>query len=530
MSDAEGFIERLSGTIETLNRRYHQAMWDLDTTGAALHQETLVQARLELHRLFSSASDAARVQAWRSQAGHAPETQRVLDLLSLEYLGNRQSDAAAARVAELEARLRLLLANFRGTVAGQAISTNAIRDILLQGSDSEQRRLAWAASKQVGPQAAELILELVGVRNASARQLSYRDYYAYALELQETDEPQLFNLMQELDRSTAQPFAALKEETDGRARRRCGLGASAELYPWHYDDEFFQEAQLASRMELDQLFHGQDYIRLAHETFERTGLDVRSVLELSDLAERQGKSQHAYCMCLGHDPAVVRVMANIRANLAQTTTLLHELGHAVYYQGADPRQQYVLRDAAHPSTTEAIALLFGRLTYDSAWLQDVLGLAPEQGRAIGQHTRQHMRFKMLVFTRWVLVMVHFERALYADPRQDLNALWWDLVERFQGLRRPPGRDMPDWATKPHIAQWPVYYHNYIMGELTASQIQHYIENVLGNTAMIRQPQTGPWLREHLFRCGKLRPWNAALARLTGEMLNPEYFLRQYVLN
>jgi hypothetical protein len=46
--------------------------------------------------------------------------------------------------------------------------------------------------------------------------------------------------------------------------------------------------------------------------------------------------------------------------------------------------------------------------------------------------------------------------LYAD-RDDLNSLWWDLVERLQLVKRPAGRDEPDWAAKIHVAVAPVYY-------------------------------------------------------------------------
>ena len=34
--------------------------------------------------------------------------------------------------------------------------------------------------------------------------------------------------------------------------------------------------------------------------------------------------------------------------------------------------------------------------------------------------------------------------------------------------------MPDWATKIHIALYPCYYHNYLLGELLASQLHYYI--------------------------------------------------------
>ena len=80
------------------------------------------------------------------------------------------------------------------------------------------------------------------------------------------------------------------------------------------------------------------------------------------------------------------------------------------------------------------------------------------------------RAALLVFARWVLVMTTFERGLYADPDADHDARWWDLVERFQLVRRAPGRRAPDWAAKIHFAVAPVYYQNYLYGELFASQL------------------------------------------------------------
>ena len=80
------------------------------------------------------------------------------------------------------------------------------------------------------------------------------------------------------------------------------------------------------------------------------------------------------------------------------------------------------------------------------------------------------RAALLVFARWVLVMTNFERSLYADPDADLDTLWWDLVERHQLVHRPDDRHAPDWAAKIHLAAAPVYYQNYLYGELFASQL------------------------------------------------------------
>jgi peptidyl-dipeptidase A len=257
-------------------------------------------------------------------------------------------------------------------------------------------------------------------------------------------------------------------------------------------------------------------------------MDISGLLSQSDLYERPGKDQHAFCLMIGRDPHKVRILCNCKDNAYWMGVMLHEFGHGVYFQHLDPKQNYLLRDIAHISTTEAMAMLFGRLPHSKAWLKEVLQLKADVAETVGDLAFRELSWQMLLFTRWVLVMAHFERDLYANPHQDLNRRWWDLVEKYQLLIRPEGRDMPDWAAKSHISQNPAYYQNYLLGELTVSQIQHYIQNRLGNLPLISQPKTGAWLQEKLFKQGALRPWNEALEYLTGEKLNPDYFLKEFV--
>ena len=69
--------------------------------------------------------------------------------------------------------------------------------------------------------------------------------------------------------------------------------------------------------------------------------------------------------------------------------------------------------------------------------------------------RKLSRNRLLVFSRKSCqVMLRFEIRIYGNPHQDLNRLWWDLVEKYQEVKRPEGRNMPDYATKIHIVTSP----------------------------------------------------------------------------
>ena len=100
-------------------------------------------------------------------------------------------------------------------------------------------------------------------------------------------------------------------------------------------------------------------------------------------------------------------------------------------------------------------------------------------------------------------MTNFERSLYADPEADLDARWWELVERYQLVRRPEGREAPDWAAKIHIACAPVYYHNYLYGQIVASQLAATLERECGG--LVERPDAGRLLAQRVFAPGPVGP-------------------------
>jgi peptidyl-dipeptidase A len=528
MATPQEFIAALERRVDPIDTEICEVYWEFANTGAEQLQARLVELEMALHAVYSNADDFARIKQWRSDPALDAETRRQLDLLYYAYLVNQESEELARRQSELSVQISGVYSNFRGEAFGRKLSNNDIKDILKASDDNAERRTAWEASKQIGPQVAPLVLDLVRARNESARALGFRDYYARQLEAQEIDETELYDLLARLEELTREPFRAIKARYDATLVERFALGGTGDIRPWHYADPFFQEAPQINDLDLDPYFRGKDLEALTIETFDRVGLDIRKSLAISDLYEREGKDQHAFCLAIGRNPDRVHVLCNNRDNAGWAGTMLHEYGHAIYDLELRKEQPYFIRGVAHTNSTEAIAMLFGRLTYSAAWLEDVLELSSAEAQSLAEGAKQQLSFGMLVFTRWMMVMTNFERALYADPEQDLNSLWWDLAERYQEVQRPAGRDMPDWATKSHIAESPVYYHNYMLGEMTASQIQHYIERKLGSAPLIRVPEAGQWLTERLFHQGALRPWNEALEYLTGEKLKPEYFVSEFV--
>ncbi|HPT12525.1 MAG TPA: M2 family metallopeptidase, partial [Bacteroidales bacterium] len=280
--------------------------------------------------------------------------------------------------------------------------------------------------------------------------------------------------------------------------------------------------------DFDKYYKNQDPAKLAAKFYDGLGLNVDKILANSDLYEKPGKNQHAFSTDIDR-AGDVRTLDNIQPNSQWMGTILHELGHGVYSFYYDPQMPWELRDAAHTFTTEAIAEMFGRLATDPSWMCDMGIIDRKEADLIKDDSFKALRLQQLVFSRWVQVMYHFEKSMYENPDQDLNQLWWDMVEKYQMIKKPEGRNMPDYATKIHIALYPCYYHNYLLGEVLASQLYSYMINNLNVTpSMVNQPAVGNYLKEKVFYPGARYTWNDMIEKATGEKLTAKYYAKQFV--
>jgi peptidyl-dipeptidase A len=352
------------------------------------------------------------------------------------------------------------------------------------------------------------------------------------LSLGEQDPETIEKLFDDLDNLTRDIFSKTKEEADRVLAEQYGI-REGELMPWHYQNPFFQAAPRVYDVDLDRYYMDQDIETLTEEYYAGIGLPVDGIIAASDLYEKDGKYQHAYCMDVDRE-GDVRVICNLKPNYQWMNTNLHEFGHAVYDKYMTGEVPWVLREPAHSFTTEAIAMLFGRFASNAGWIQGMTGITEAEASEISEAASKMLRLEQLVFSRWVQVMYRFEKSLYENPDQDLNTLWWDLVENYQMLKRPEDRNEPDWAAKVHVALYPVYYHNYILGELLASQLFYYIsDNILESTdysevTFIGCREIGEYLTRAIFNPGNTLHWNKMIENATGEPLTPKYFARQFV--
>ena len=531
--DFKSFLKDYEARIIPLSRDNNLASFDASISGKDEDYQKSSALQLEFGKFHSDKAAFARIKSFRD-AGQVtdPQLKRELELLYLTYLGYQLDTALLAQITALETTIEQKFNTFRTKVGSDSLPDNDVDSILRTSTDSRQLEEVWIASKAVGRLVEPDLRRLAKLRNQAAQSVGFANYYEMQLKLSEIEPAELEALFTELDSLTRDTFIDLKSEMDSSLAARLNI-TEDQLRPWHYQNRFFQEAPSIYGVDLNSFYAGQDPVAIAKKYFTGIGMPVDSILAHSDLYEKPGKYQHAYSTDIDR-AGDSRIVCSIRPDYYWMNTILHELGHATYAYYNDRNLPWLLRPSTQSFTDEAVANFFGALAANPKWIAEVVGADKNELDKVASACARSKRAEMLVFSRWSQVMVHFERALYTDPDQDLNTLWWNLVERFQRLTRPEGRHEPDWASKIHIATSPVYYHGYLMGDLLASQFTDAIgRTVLGssdpyNLSYAGDPRVGKYFEEKVYHPGSLYQWNEMIARATGQKLTSAFYARQYV--
>lgn len=525
MDEVRNFLKEHEEKVKPLLKELQLAYWNATISGKKEDYDKVAELEISVKRLHNNKEDFEKIKKFRDLKTDSLIS-RQLKLIYYDFLANQGPMELLEKISRKSNEIENKFNTFRAKALDKELTDNQINEILKTENDSKVLKEVWEASKEIGPIVHKDMLELVGLRNQLAKHLGFKNYYQMSLEFNEQNEDEILELFNKLDELTKPVFKKLKDELDNTLAERYKI-KKLELRPWHYHDRFFQEDPKVFQVKLDHYYKSKDVAKIAHDFYKSIGLDVSDILKKSDLYEKPGKNQHAYCIAIDRE-GDIRILQNIKDDEKWMSTTLHELGHANYDKYINRQLPFFLRTHAHILCTEAIAMLFGRLSSNADWMKDALMINTEE---IDIVTRKILQLKLLVFSRWCQVMLHFEKNLYENPAQDLNRLWWTLVKDYQ-LLNDPERNKPDWATKIHICTVPVYYHNYMMGELFASQIHHKIKELLKKDnyhfSYYNMSEIGSFLKENIFVHGAKYIWKDLIEKATGEQLNPKYFVEQFV--
>lgn len=529
----QAFAQKFDSLYIPLYKGSCLAYWNASISGKPEDWKIVEDISFKVNAIFSNKEDFAILKKLKESGMITDEIPaRQLEVLYLSYLSSQVDTAKLNAVTRMQTMIEQKYGNFRAIVGKDTLTDNMIEEVLKTSKDNKKLEDTWKAHKNIGPVVNQDIIKLVKLRNEVAKELGFNTYHEMSLKLSEQDPTEIEKLFDQLDSLTKESFIEVKSEMDDYFATRYKI-KKEELMPWHYQNRYFQEAPKIYKVELDKYYKDKDLVKLTNEFYSGIDTPVDDIMKNSDLFEKPGKNQHAYCIDIDNE-GDIRVLCNVKPNENWMGTMLHEFGHASYDKYIDRSLPFVLRNPAHTFTTEAIAMIFGRFSTNPQWIKDMTGISDKEKEMIAEDSYKSLRLQQLVFSRWAQVMYRFEKSLYENPDQDLNKLWWDLVEKYQMVKKPADRNQPDWATKIHIATSPCYYHNYLLGELLASQLHHYIcQNIIKtddwkNQSFVGNKEIGKYLIEKVYMPGARYQWNDMIEKATGEKLTPKYYAGQFI--
>lgn len=533
----QDLVNEVLPKIKNTYRDLSEAYWVASLNSSPENWQKVAELEIMLNSLLSNKETFEHLKKIKeSNLVSDPILVRQLEESYNTFLAKQIDTTLLNAMTKLGTEIEHKYSTYRAKIGKKEYTDNDVEEILKTSKDSKMLQQIWEAHKNIGPVVKDDILKLVKMRNEAAQKLGFKNFHEMSLKLSGQDPEEIEKLFDQLDSLTRDTYIRIKAEMDKVLAEQCKIKPE-ELMPWHYQNRYFQEAPQIYDIDIDTYYNKyskEDIVKITENYYNSINLPIDDIVARSDLFEKKNKNQHAYCIDIDRDSGDIRVLCNVKPNSKWMETLLHEYGHALYEKYFDKSLPWLLKEPAHIFTTEAIAMLFGRFAMNPQWMVDVLGISKEDKDKIIEITKKKMQLQQLVFSRWSQVMYRFEKAMYDNPDQDLNTLWWDLVEKYQMIKKPEGRNAPDWATKIHIATSPCYYHNYHLGELLASQLYFTItekilnDKVENNPSFYNKPEVGKYLIDNVFAVGKKYKWNDMIEKATGEKLTPKYYAKQFV--
>jgi peptidyl-dipeptidase A len=203
-------------------------------------------------------------------------------------------------------------------------------------------------------------------------------------------------------------------------------------------------------------------------------------------------------------------------------TIHHELGH-IYYDLAYRNQPYLFKAGANDGFHEAIGDTV-QLSVTPEYLNK-LGLlkeVPDVSQDIGVLLNRAL--EKVAFLPFGYLVDQWRWKVYAGEvkPQDYDKVWWELREKYQGLKRPAPSDANgfDAGAKYHVPA-DVPYARYFVAHILQFQFQRALCKEAGYTGPLHRcsifgNKKAGEKYQAMLALGTSKPWSEALKTLSGE--------------
>lgn len=352
--------------------------------------------------------------------------------------------------------------------------------------------------------------EVIKSVNKEVRVLGYENYFAYLMDNSEIPIRRIDQMIDSIDLITRDDYRQLLEICRlGMCNHKCN--PNGEMTPYQL---LCAHSKMVEPKEWSSISYTKEqFIENIKKLYASGGFSIDSICRKSDIWYRKEKVNNSFFFCVDFDESDFRIYSNSQPTAQSLNPMIHEFGHALHYQSIGKEIPYFLKDP-NPIISEAIAIYFDSKIYSSEIIQDKLEL-PCLNKNI--FFRDFSNPSQLIFLRKLLRSIKFEKAIYENPDQDFNALWWRLNKEYLFIDPAPADRLPEWITSIHLINSAGVNVDYLFAIAYAAQLEHYFPD----------DQFAP-IKERVMKYGDSVPWNELILQSTGEPLNLTYLRGSYM--
>lgn len=544
--EAQAFLDGYSQTYQELYTQSAEAEWASNTKiveGDTINAAATRRANEAFAAFTGSVENISTAKAMLEKKDQLTPLQ-VKQFEAILYSGANNPqvipDVVKARIkAETEQTEKLYGFDYR--IYEQSVSTNYIDNILKDETNLQKRLDAWQASKAVGPSLREGLLNLRQLRNKTVQSLGYDDYFSYQASDYGMSRAEMMELMQQLNKELLPLYRELHTYARYELAKKYGAKQVPDYLPAHWLPNRWGQDWSAmievKGLDLDAALKSKGaewlvqqgerfYTSLGFPSLPQTFYTKSSLYPLPANANYK-KNNHASAWHMDLDTDV-RSLMSVEPNAEWYETTHHELGHIYYYMTyTNPDVPVLLRGGANRAYHEAVGSLMGLAAMQKPFLAE-LNLIDKNTQTDEVQTLLKEALSYVTFIPFSAgVMSEWEHDFYAQslPADQLNARWWELKKKYQGIVPPSnrGENYLDAATKTHINDDAAQYYDYAMSYVILFQLHdHIAKNILKQdphaTNYYGSKEVGNFLRDIMYP-GASADWRQMLKEKTGEELS-----------
>jgi peptidyl-dipeptidase A len=492
-------------------------------------------------------SVALAKEAARFQGVALPEDlSRKLLLLRLDLVVPAPSEPAKTKeLAALQARMES--AYGRGkycpeAMKGECWDLSAMEKVLAESRDPKMLLDVWQGWHTVGAGLRQDYVRYVELGNEGARELGFRDLGAMWRSKYDMPPDELARELDRLWEQVKPLYVSLHAYVRARLVERYGrdlvppdgpipahlLGNMwaqqwGNVYPLVAPEDADPGYDLTARLQAkgveplemfrygERFFLGLGFAPLP-ETFWERSLFVKP--------QDRDVVCHASAWNLdGKDDLRIKMCTDVTGE--DFITIHHELGHNFYqraYNSLSPLYRGSANDGFHEAIGDTIAL-----SMTPPYLRDLglIEVEPPPSKDIGLLLR--MALDRVAFLPFGLLVDRWRWKTFSGeaPPERYNETWWELREKYQGVRAPLARSEKDFdpAAKYHVAA-SVPYSRYFIAHILQFQFHRALCGIAGyqgplNRCTIHGNTEAGAKLEAMLSMGASRPWPDALEAMTG---------------